>query len=77
MILFLINPWIITAVPPPVMTKVMISLLSVSLLRYTGMLFEYIYKYLINFLKIFPTEVFKDIYTKKVYINQYSLNNFL
>lgn len=54
------------------MTKVMISLLSVSLLRYTGMLFEYIYKYLINFLKIFPTEVFMDIYTKKVYINQYS-----
>lgn len=50
----------------------MISLLSVSLLRYTGMLFEYIYKYLINFLKIFPTEVFMDIYTKKVYINQYS-----
>lgn len=39
--------------------------MSVSLLGYTGMLFEYIYKYLINFLKIFPTEVFKDIYTKK------------
>lgn len=58
----------------------MISLLSVSLLRYTGMLFEYIYKYLINFLKIFPTEVFKDIYTKKVsvYINQYSFKkNFI
>lgn len=36
------------------------------------MLFEYIYKYLINFFKIFPTEVFMDIYTKKVYINQYS-----
>lgn len=58
------------------MTKVMISLLSVSLLGYTGMLFEYIYKYLINFLKIFPTEVFKDIYTKKVYINQYSFKKF-
>lgn len=51
----------------------MISLLSVSLLRYTGMLFEYIYKYLINFLKIFPTEVFKDMHLyKKVNINQYS-----
>lgn len=56
----------------------MISLLSVSLLRYTGMLFEYIYKYLINFLKIFPTEIFKDIYTKKGYINQYSFKkNFI
>lgn len=42
------------------------------------MLFEYIYKYLINFLKIFPTEIFKDIYTKKGYINQYSFKkNFI